>query len=202
MECIIVGKPNVGKTLLFINLAAYMGVREIRTEVSDEEGRCRTQKLTLDRARRDLVSLNSGSTTSLQSLTIDVPIGRRRLRYTAIDTPGLPEQADPDAWVRHQMAMTLERLYQANAMMHVVDASAVNYPRPESPGPLDAALMEFGRLIAHYVLVANKMDKIEAASGLRRFKEQFHTSTVIGVSAVTRRGFRDLKTWLLDTLNA
>ena len=57
MELLIVGKPNVGKTLLMINFAAYLGLRELHLEVSEGDGVRRSQRLTTDRARRDLVSL-------------------------------------------------------------------------------------------------------------------------------------------------
>jgi len=197
VELLIMGKPNVGKTLLLINFAAYLGLREIRLEVRDSEGLCRTQRFSLERARRDLVSLRAPKTTGIQTLVIDTIIGRQRTSLVAIDTVGVAEGIPGDAMERHQLAVTLERLMTADFIFHVVDASAMGLRRLESPGPFDMALTEFGRHLSYYLVVANKMDRPGSNDGYRLMKERYRGVPITPVSAVTRRGFRDLKAWMM-----
>lgn len=185
---------------MMINFAAYLGLREIHIEVSDDEGRCRTQRLSLDRARRDLVSLYAPKTTALQSLMLDLPAGRHRIKLTVLDTPGIAEGISDDPAARHQLACTMERLLTAAVIFHVVDASAVGSRRPEAVGAFDAALMEFGRQREAYLVVANKMDKPGSHEGLRLFRDRYKHIPLIPVSSITRRGFRDLKVWMVRTL--
>ncbi|NMP20836.1 GTPase [Sulfobacillus harzensis] len=195
MELCVIGKPNVGKTLLLINFAAYLGLREIHLEVEDEGGAQRVQRLGLDRARRDLVSLYAPKTTRVQCLHLELPLGRQRPEITAVDTPGIPEGIADDPDRRHQVALAIERAMRAELVVHVLDAGAAGTRRPEAPGLFDAALVEWGRTRPGYLLVANKMDKPGSQDGLRLIKERFRGGALIPASAITRRGFRDLKGW-------
>ncbi len=201
MDLLILGKPNVGKTLLMINLAAYLGLREIQLDVEDADGRSRSLRLGLERARRELVSMRAPKTLTVQSVGLEASLGRQKVRLVAVDTPGIGEGIPDENHVRHQMALTLERLMSAALVFHVVDASTVGMRRVEAPGPFDWALMELGRnMAAAYLLVANKMDKPGSQEGMRHLKERARGITIIGVSAVTRRGFRDVKSWMMRTL--
>lgn len=200
MDLIIVGRPNVGKTLLMINFAAYLGMREIRVQAADAESAARTQRLSLDRARRDLVSLHAPKTTELQCIPVELTLGRQRLATNVIDTPGVTEGVSEVAWERRQTALTLERLMTATVVLHVVDASAVRTRRLEAPGAFDSALTTYGNTMGAYLLVANKMDRPGSNEGLKTLKDRHHGISTIPVSCMTRRGFRDLKVWLMRTL--
>lgn len=196
MELCVVGKPNVGKTLLLINMAAYLGVRELHIQVADEDMARRSQRLSLERARRDLVSLYAPKTTSVQTISVDAMFGRQRLNFTAVDTVGVTEGIAEDAQLRHQFAIALERVTTADLVMHVVDASSVGTRRIEASGPFDAALAAWGQIRPGYLIVANKMDKPGSLDGLRLMKERYRGVAIVPVSAVTRRGFRELKGWI------
>ncbi len=196
MELLIVGKPNVGKTLLMINFAAYLGLRELHLEVSEGDGVRRSQRLTTDRARRDLVSLYAPKTHRMQTLMLDQGLGRQRVPWTVADTMGIAEGIAEEPEIRHQVALTLERLLRADMVLHVLDASSVGLRRMEAPGPFDAALAELGQLLKGYLIIANKMDKPGSHEGLRLIKERYRGVPVTPVSAVTRRGFRDMKNWM------
>ncbi len=200
MDLIIVGRPNVGKTLLMINFAAYLGLRELRVEVPDEDGVSRTERLSLDKARRQLVSLYAPKTTSVQAVPVDVALGRQRLRVMVLDTPGMTEGIRDQPDERRQTALTLERLMTASLIFHVIDAPAIRTRRQEPLGALDTALVEFGRKMDSYLVVANKMDRPGGHDGLKRFRESHRGVTVVPVSCLTRRGFRELKNWLMRTL--
>lgn len=196
MDLVVVGHPHVGKTLLVINFAAYLGISEIRLDVEDGDGRRASKRLNLERARRDLVGPLVARSWHIQSLALEIHVGRQRNRFLIVDTPGIADGISADALERHMVAVTLERLVSATLVCHVVDASAVGARRPESPGLFDLALAKWGVGRPTYLVVANKMDRPESHEGLRWMREQYRGVPIIPVSGVTRRGFRDLKMWL------
>lgn len=200
MELLVIGKPNTGKTLLLLNLAQYLGMREICIDVGDLDGALKTKRISLDRARRDLVSLYTPKTTQLQTMTWEMAIGRQRNALVVTDSPGILEGIHPDADYRRQLALTLERATRVMAVFHVVDASATGTRRPEAPGTFDVALAEWAASQPGYLLVANKVDKPGGLEGLRLLRERFPGTPLVPASAVTRRGFRELKGWIVRVL--
>ncbi len=200
MNLLIIGRPNVGKTLLMINLVAYLGLREIRIDVQDDDGVRRSQRLGLERARRQLVSLEASKTIRIQAVAVDVAAGHQHARVMVLDTPGISLGISPSLDQRRQTALTLEYLLSARMIFHVMDASAVPSHRDQGPEGFDAGLMEFGRHKPGYLLVANKMDRPGSHEGLRILKDNYRDVTIIPVSSATRRGFRDLKVWILRAI--
>lgn len=197
MELLLVGRPNAGKSLLMINFAAYLGLRDIRVDVTDDDGVRRTQRLSLDRARRDLVSLETPKTTRVQVISVEVVIGRQRLGVNVVDTPGLSPAIATDPTERRQSALILERLMGTALVFHVVDASGV---RANGLDPVDQALLQFGARRTTFLVVANKMDRPGSHEGLTTLKSRAGGTGVVPVSSHTRRGFRDLRLWMVRTL--
>ena len=197
MDLLLVGRPNAGKTLLMINFAAYLGVRDIRVDVTDDDGVRRTQRLSLQRARRDLVSLETPKTIRVQTVAVDVAVGRQSVGVTVVDTPGLAPAIAADPADRRQAALILERLIGAALVFHVIDASLV---RANGLDPLDHALLQYGARRATFLVVANKVDRPGSHEGLTTLKVRAGGTTVIPVSSHTRRGFRDLRLWMVRTL--
>jgi 50S ribosomal subunit-associated GTPase HflX len=195
MQAIVVGRPNVGKTLLAINLAAYLGLKDIGWLGDPACGGLRAQRLSVERARRDLVSSRFPKTRRVQTFTLDVSSGRRARVWQLIDTVGMAPGIAADADIRRATALTLELLAQAPMVWHLVDASNASETRAES-WRLDDALVQWCRNRTHYLVLASKMDKIGAERGLRAIRERYRGVAVVAVSALTYRGFRDLKSVL------
>lgn len=196
MELLLIGRPHVGKTLLMINFAAYLGMSDIRVEVQDGDGRQMARRLTLDRARRELVSLSTPKTAQVHSLTVDVTSGRQRAEILLIDTPGVMEGIAPDSRDRHLAAQTIERLMRAALVFHVVDVSRVKSQCQEAGESFDRSLWEFGQRREGYLVVANKVDRPGSHEGLKFLRDECPGNAIIPVSCITRRGFRDLKMWV------
>ena len=181
------GRPNVGKTLLLLNFAAYLGVSEVyrRRDSHDETA------MTVDAARRELVS--HVALKHLDGLTVRVngklPGGRN---LTLTDGVGLFEGVHPEVKVRHAMAETLERLFVAEMIVHVMDS------RMASVAPMDEQLAALGgTLPGAWLVVANKADLASDAAS-RNLRGHFANYPVLTLSAVTRRGFRRLKDHLFE----
>lgn len=200
MEVVIVGAPNVGKSLLVINFSQYLGVREIQLEEAETEGTEKPRHLTFDRARRDLVSLHTPKTTQIQIVPVQMPVNRQPQRLLLADTPGINDGVAVDPEHRRQIALTLERLLAATVILHVIDASRGNTRRSGFLGAFDTALAEWGRQLDRYALVAHKMDRPGSHESVNLLRRQFPDIPIIPVSSVTRRGYRELKLFLLRVL--
>ena len=196
MELLVIGRPHVGKTLLMINFAAYLGMSDIRVEVQDSDGRQMVRRLTLARARRELVSLSTPKTAQVHSLTIEVTSGRQRSEILLVDTPGVLEGIAPDSRDRQLTAQTIGRLMRAAMVFHVVDASRVKSQCQEAGESFDRSLWQFGQRREGYLLVANKVDRPGSHEGLKFLRDECRGITMIPTSCATRRGFRELKVWV------
>ncbi|AEJ39819.1 GTP-binding protein HSR1-related protein [Sulfobacillus acidophilus TPY] len=192
MEALIVGRPNVGKTLLALNFAQYVGHRDIRWLTADEGGEPFTRRLWVERARRELVSPSAPKTRRLQTFQVELRDRRHPDPWAFIDTVGLDHQISEDPQVRQQIAMTLERMARSPVVLHVVDAHAVTRYTPEEWGT-DDALVAYCRARRGYTILANKMDKTGADRGYRVLRERYRGLLLISVSAITHQGFRELK---------
>ncbi|PSR29742.1 50S ribosome-binding GTPase [Sulfobacillus thermosulfidooxidans DSM 9293] len=203
MEALVIGKPNVGKSLFVINFAAYLGVKEIRLQWTErKEIPTKKISLSLDEARHKLVSQKPHKTLTIQSMSIEIMTGRQKKTLWIVDSVGLTEGIHHQAEIRQAMANTLIRMGEANVILHMIDLSSVGSKRIESFGPLDDEMANYSKRIAPYLILGNKIDKPGAIDNLHAVREHFKGIPVIGVSALTRRGFKEVKAFTLRHLDA
>lgn len=182
MDIRLVGRANVGKTLFLLNFAAYLGVSEV--QVGDHE------RLSLSRARRRYVSYIAHKTLTPLTIELKWPGSDQPVRI--LDGPGLTDGIDPDPAARRAMTTGLEGLWHAAVIWHMVDSQA-------GPTALDVALAHLNRRLAPAWVLANKAD-VSGPSAVARIQSSFPDLPVVGVSALTGRGFRALKERLRRTL--
>ncbi len=197
LEALVLGRPNAGKSLFLVNFAAYLGLKEIRVEVLDGEGRARHQRLSIELARRHLVSHTPYKTTALQTIHVDITTAKTAHRLTLTDTVGLTEEISGELVIRRAIAIALSRISQGPMVLHVVDASAVGYSAIETVSLVDDGIARYAGSISTYAILATKMDKESAKAGLERIRERFQGYPIIPISGITRRGFKDVKTFIL-----
>lgn len=196
MEALIIGKPNVGKSLFLINFAAYLGARELSLAVTDDDGVIRRRRLPFESARRQLVSPSPQKTAAVQPLECHVAAWTRAKRLlTLVDSPGIPEGIAADPATRRAVAVTLDRLDRSDLIFHILDATAARgQPDPET---VDDEIARYAPRLKPYAILANKMDRAPADDGLRVLRARYPGCPVLPVSAVTRQGFREVKAFLL-----
>lgn len=202
-RCIVLGKPNVGKTLLVLRLADHMKVKDVDITFQDPGGAKYSRKYPMDIAVRELVGALPHQTKCLQSVSIEFRAGKGKKTVELMDTTGLIEQIHDDPLTRKAMAQTLSALRGAQIIIHIIDAhlagheDAVSDPTERD---LDMQLAAFAGPRGGYCIVANKMDLPGAKRGLARIRRLFTGYKVLPVSAATGEGLKEVRRHVLRNL--
>ena len=198
---LLVGATNAGKTLFAVNFAAYLGVHKLRLRrvalAAESVGGGEAESVSVvpfDAARRTLVSGEPYKTRDLAAIDLELPVGKGRRGLSVVDSAGLSEHIHRDPNVRKGMAQTIGALLKADVVLHVIDAARVGEDGPAlGLGRVDYEIARYGRLRPGYLVLANKMDLPEADRGLGMIREAFGRDRVVPVSALTMRGFREVR---------
>jgi len=199
-DCVIIGKPNVGKTLFLINFAEYIGATAVQFARSPS-GAAYEATYSFERARAGLVGPNPHTTTSVSPAILRIRVGKGVRDFYMTDTTGICEGIHDDPTIRCGMAESLRRLRFCDIILHMTDASrAAESGEPESLGEVDLQIARFGTSKLGYAMLANKMDVPGAETGLLYIRRLFPSSRVIPTSAVSGRGFREVRAFIVNHL--
>lgn len=200
---LLIGQTNVGKTLFMINFSAYLQLSKLDIEISDN-GLIRRKSLTINQARRLLVHHEPHTTRQIQSVTVQIPARKGRKTVRIVDSTGLVAGIHQVAEVRHGMAETLRYVPQAGIVLHMFDAAEIGLLSGGEDGQyvseMDLHIANFLQSRKIYAVLANKMDRAESASGLKRIRKAFPHHRVIPISALRSQGFREVKSFVWDHL--
>lgn len=193
-EALIIGKANAGKTLFMINFAEFLGARGLKIAQTAADGRASEARLATAEARRSLVDAVPHKTRALQAVSIDFPSGKTLKSVNLTDTTGLTEGIHEDPEVRRAMAQTLARLRTVDIILHIIDASKVGEAGTvEAMGEVDFQIARYAPFRGPYSILANKMDLPWSRAGIARIVERFPGQRIIPISALERRGFREVR---------
>ena len=193
-RCIVIGKTNVGKTLFVIQFAAYLGVRQLEFTFEEPSGLKRSATYTVEDALRELSSEEPHQTRCLQSIRLELPVGKGVKRFEIVDTSGLMEGIHGDVKVRKAMAQSLAAVRDADLILHLVDASKAGQEGViRAVGDVDYQVAQFAQMRDGYLILANKIDLPHAEEGVERIRREFSGHAVIPISALHRHGFREVK---------
>lgn len=198
-ECLIVGKPNVGKTLFLLNFSQFLGLKVGDITRENPDGSLETRAYRLEQARDTLVGEEPHTTRGLLALTVSLTRGKARLKVTLVDSTGLTDSIHSAEDIRRAMVQTLRRLRKADLVLHLVDAAEVGLS-PLALGEVDYQIARYASQRCPYLILANKMDLPAAASGYRVIKEAFSGYNVLKISALEKTGFREVKAFLSKNL--
>ncbi len=199
--CSIIGKTNVGKTVFFINFTNYLGANSFEIEYMSMDGTKSKEKLSHKQAVSKLVDDKIHKTRCVQSLIVDMPIGKGKKKIQLIDTAGLIDGIHPDGNIRKSISQTLSVIRESDAVLHIIDASTANRSDlPSSMGEVDYQVAQFAQLKRGYAILANKIDLPEAQLGLKKVKEEFKGNFIIPISALYKKGFKEVKTFVVHNI--
>ena len=200
-RCIVVGKPNAGKTLFVLNFAAYLRARSVTILFEDPAGARISKTYEIGAAVKDLVGPKPHTTRRLQSIVLELQVGKGRKPVELVDTTGFSEGIHADGEIRKAMAQTLAALRRAGIILHIIDAASIGKAgAPEALGEADYQVARFAQSRGGYCILANKMDLLEAKEGLAKLSREFPDSLIIPISALRSEGFREVKRFVLSQL--
>ncbi|MBO8140981.1 MAG: 50S ribosome-binding GTPase [Firmicutes bacterium] len=196
-RCIIIGRPNVGKTMFALQFALYLGMAEARIQFAEAGGRRWEKPYRIAAALDDLTGAEPHRTRQLQSLCLELPAGKGTQPFELVDTSGLVDGIHPDPSIRRAMAQTLAAVREAQAILHMIDAAALGEAEAVNAiGEVDYQVAQFAQMRGGYLLLANKMDLPAARVGLARLKQEFAGHPIAPVSALYRQGFDEVKAFV------
>jgi 50S ribosomal subunit-associated GTPase HflX len=198
-DAVVVGRVNSGKSLMVVNLAAFLGQTRVWWSVATTDGATPPARAAVDHVRRRWVSAGAHRTLDVQSITVPIRAGRRTASVRLWDTPGIVDGIPERPEVRRAIASALAQLQHADLVLHVVDASD-----QEVWAETDRELKGLATVRLPYAVLANKMDRRGAREGLARLKRELKPDglEVLAVSAVTGQGFAALSRMLSRRLGA
>lgn len=196
-DCLVVGRTNVGKTLFCLNFAEYLGLKRLEVYYQLPDGTCRQRKFDPSTARQELSGVGHHKTRGLQSIQLELPMGKGSRQFRLTDTTGLTDGIHPERNLRDAMAQTLYEMKWADCILHLVDlVEIVRAGGFRALGELDLQIAHFGKHKKGYALLANKIDMVDVKKGLSYVRKDLPEQVVLPVSALYRQGFREVKEYV------
>ena len=196
-KCLIVGKPNVGKTLFMLNFAQFLHMETVNIQLIYPNGVIENTSYSIPRAKELLSSVSPYKTICLQVLEADVPMGKGKQRIQVIDSSGLTDGIHMNVDTRRAMAQTLSAIRESDIILHIFDISSLFYDHPSyGISKVDYQLAEFGRIKNDYIILANKVDLIPNKGPVVQLQKQFPDHNVIPISAKTGTGFGEVRAFV------
>lgn len=192
-NCILLGKPNAGKTSFFLNFAEYLGMNSCSLEFTDFEGRTTEKKFSIKVAKNYLISSNAFKTKEICRMKLSIPIYKGTADIVLLDTGGLIDGINKDESIRISMAETLRHLYIANIIIHMIDASTIYKKEISTISEIDYQINQYGKSRGSYCILANKIDLREGLEGLEFLKKEFKDTYIIPTSALRQIGFKEVR---------
>ncbi len=191
----------MGKTLFLINFAEYLGVKSFNIEFINNTGSKTSEKIIPQTAVSYLVDKNPHKTRCLQSIIINVPVGKGKKKIKIVDTSGFIDGIHPNIEIRKAISQTLTTVRDSDIILHIIDASAVrNKDLPSSMGEVDYQIAQFAQLKKSYAILANKMDLPEANEGFEKIKQEFSGNLIFPISALHKTGFKEVKIFVIHNI--
>lgn len=192
-EALVIGRPNVGKTLFTVNFAEFLGQRRLEVLFRPRDGAAYTRLYSIPQARADLVNDDPHHTLCLQSIVLNIPRGKAVRKVVLTDSTGLTDDVHPASAVRRAMADTLRQAAAAAFILHFVDPV-----RPISGVDLD--ILRYGQTQDGYLVLANKIDLPGRAEGVPDLVRAAAPAAVLPISARDGTGFGEVRTFVRKRL--
>lgn len=190
-DCILVGQPNVGKTMFALHFAEFLGMRVLDVTFQASDGLLGSKHYRIEEAVQELSSMERHKTREIQTIALKITTGKSIHNIKLMDSCGLSEGIHPDIQVRKAMVQTLSALRYAKLILHMIDASYVSVKK--LVGDIDQQIAKYGSAKGYYAILANKMDLSQSKEGFKIIENSFPGQTIIPVSSLKKQGFKEVK---------
>lgn len=195
-ECVIIGRPNSGKTMFALNFAGYLGAKSVDVTFRTYDGLMTCRHFSLEEGKRELCGMTLHKTRSMQSLVLRMSVGKTAVNFKLTDTCGVSEQIHQDEKIRKGMAQTIGLLRSADLILHLVDLSLIGRDFGNNCSSIDYELYNYGIVRKSYLMLGNKYDISSAKENFLRLATAFPKATIIPISALYSQGFREVKAYV------
>ncbi|WP_053957288.1 GTPase domain-containing protein [Inediibacterium massiliense] len=192
--CLIIGKPNAGKTLFLLNFAEYIGLKKVKIEHTKINHKVDTKEYDLEEAKKILSSPIPYKTQCLQSIKLEIHMIKGKKEIIMMDSSGFTDGIHKDIQIRRAMAQTLEQIQNSHVIFHVFDLTDDHIEE------VDEQLAKYGMTQGGYVILGNKIDLLDRKDEIIKFQRKFINHYVIPISALTKEGFREVKSYVCRRL--
>ncbi|MCC5909894.1 MAG: 50S ribosome-binding GTPase [Clostridiaceae bacterium] len=199
-HCILLGKPNVGKTSFFLSFMEYLGVNEYTFELTNFNEEISLKTYTLNTAKAHLISSSPFKTKEIYKANLSIPVYKGSADFLFLDTSGLIDGISKDDKVRLSMALTLKNLYTSSIILHMIDTSSVLHNKMSTLSEIDYQINEYGKLTGSYCILASKMDLSTSVAGFKFLEKEFNDTYVIPISSIKKTGFKEVKKFVARNL--
>ena len=201
VECIIIGKTNVGKTLFAINFAEYLGCKVIKVTSIYPDGRQIENSFTIREAILQLTNEKPHKTRCLNKIAVTIPVGKKKKHVMILDSTGIIDGIHPESNVRKAISQTLAKIRECKIILHMIDVSnVINRGLVNSLGEVDYQIANFAQMRTGYVMLANKIDIPGSETGLNKLREEFPANLILPISALYKRGFKEVKDFVIRNI--
>lgn len=186
----------MGKTVFVLSFAEYLGLSRVEITFQYPDGFATRQAFRLNHARQELIGQDQHKTRCLQALELDIPAGKTKKTIRLTDSSGFSDGIPTDKTVRRAAAQTLLEIKHAALVLHMFDAAN----SAAAIGEVDRQIASYAETRGGYVILANKMDLPEAREGLKRIRSQFPHQLILPISALHKRGFKEVRAIVAHSL--
>ena len=192
-ECVIVGKPNSGKTLFTLNFAAYLGCKTVEITFKDYDNLIFCKRYSLKDAKQELCSVMPHKTRGLQSIFLKMTVGKGSVGFKLTDTCGIAEAIHNDEEIRRSMAQAIGLIRSADFIIHIIDLNIISEEYLKRDSNVDVEIYNYGLNKRNYIMLANKIDLPYCERNVARVTALFDKVQVIPISALTSQNFKEVK---------
>ena len=191
MKILIVGQPNVGKTLFIIQMAKKYNIDHLTYTFVHHNGHKYKKRISMNEGLSRLVSDKANHTLNIHDFTIPVKKGKGQIEISLMDSCGILPIIHHMDYIREGMAQTLQQFKQVSAIFHVMDSSTYV---PENL--IDQEIYDFGLQQSNYLILANKVDLDSGQLAIPRIKNDYSKAIVVPISAKTGEGIEEVKKYV------
>ncbi|VBB05990.1 Hypothetical protein LUCI_1201 [Lucifera butyrica] len=195
-ECLIVGRPNSGKTMFTLNFAAYLGNKTIDILFKTYDGLLTSRHFTIDDAKRELCDTSPHKTRLPQSIELKMPQGKTAAHFKLTDTCGVAEKIYKEETIRKGMAQTLSLIRCADFIIHLLDLTELTVEYLKNPANIDHEIYNYGMVRHNYIMLLNKIDLAATREPVSRAAEAFPQVVILPISARYSQGFKEVKNYV------
>lgn len=192
-HCLLVGKPNVGKTSFFLNFASYLGVYKCELTFKDAEGRIIHKEYSIELAKKYLISQTPFKTKDICEINLSIPIYKGFQSFKLLDSSGLIDGISDNEDIRSSMTATIKALEETNIILHIIDASSIFMREINSISLIDDQINRYCKSKSSYCILSNKMDLEGSKKGYELLKNKYYDSYIIPISSVSGIGFKEVR---------